>query len=429
MSKKPSRYRWFVVGTFFTFMLLHQVDQLLIGPLTPRIMEEFHITTDQMGLVDTFALVVATIFYPIWGYLYDHYARPKLLALASFVWGATTWMSSIVKTFPLFRITRSSTGIDNSAYPGLYSLISDYFGPELRGKIYGILQLTQPIGYLLGMILALMVAPGLGWSWRTVFIFTGSLGIVLSIVIYFGVKEVPRGQGEPELEDMALMEGQFKFSWEKIKDILKLRTMWFIFLQGFAGVFPWNVITYWFFYYLEKERGYDQNSILLTMAPVILILASGYFIGGAVGDWMFKKTHKGRILVSVTGVLMGIVFMSLALNTPIEQRTTFFVLMCLTAVFIPLSSVNVLSTVYDITLPEVRSSAQAVESFVENIGAALAPWLAGVIAAKYTMQSSILWICVVAWSLCFVLYLGALFTIDKDINSLRSQMADRAKTV
>ncbi len=429
MPQQHSRYRWFVVGVFFFFMLLHQVDQLLIGPLTPRIMEEFHINTKQMGWVDTFALVVATIFYPVWGYLYDHYARPKLLALASFVWGATTWMSSMVHTFPLFRITRASTGIDNSAYPGIYSLIADYFGPNLRGKIYGVLQLTSPIGYLLGLILALMVAPMLGWGWRTVFIFTGSLGILLSVIIYFGVKEVPRGQGEPELEDSAYDAGAYKFSWDKIKDVLKLRTMWFIFLQGFAGVFPWNVITYWFFYYLEKERGYDQSSILLTMAPVILILASGYFIGGAVGDWLFKRTHKGRILVSVVGVFMGIVFMSLALNTPLAERNTFFVYMCITAVFIPLSSVNVLSTIYDITIPEVRSSAQAVESFIENIGAAAAPVIAGAIALTHTMQFSILWICVIAWGLCFIFYLGAFFTIDHDINSLRAQMAERAKSM
>jgi len=429
MPAQHSRYRWFVVGTFFFFMLLHQVDQLLIGPLTPRIMEEFHINTKQMGWVDTFALVVATIFYPVWGYLYDHYARPKLLALASFIWGATTWMSSIVTTFSLFRVTRASTGIDNSAYPGIYSLIADYFGPNLRGKIYGVLQLTSPIGYLLGLVLALMIAPMLAWSWRTVFIFTGSLGILLSIVIYFGIREVPRGQGEPELEQTSFDEGAYKFSWEKIKDVLKLRTMWFIFLQGFAGVFPWNVITYWFFYYLEKERGYDQNSILFTMAPVILILASGYFIGGAVGDWLFKRTHKGRLFVSVTGVFMGIVFMSLALNTPLAERNTFFVYMCFTAVFIPLSSVNVLSTIYDITIPEVRSSAQAVESFIENIGAALAPVIAGAIALTHSMQFSILWICVIAWGLCFIFYLGAFFTIDHDINSLRAQMAERAKTM
>lgn len=33
MSREHSRYRWFVVGVFFFFMLLHQTDKLMIGSL------------------------------------------------------------------------------------------------------------------------------------------------------------------------------------------------------------------------------------------------------------------------------------------------------------------------------------------------------------------------------------------------------------
>ena len=125
---------------------------------------------------------------------------------------------------------------------------------------------------------------------------------------------------------------------------------------------------------------------------------------------------------------MGVIFMYLALNTPLVERNTFFVLMCLAALFMPFSSPNVLSTIYDITLPEVRSSALAVESFIENIGAAAAPAIAGALALTYTMGFSILWICVITWGLCFIFYLGAFFTIDKDIHGLRGQMAERAKS-
>lgn len=135
-------YRWFVVAVFFGFMLLHQADKLLIGPLTPAIMEEFNITMTQMGAITTGALIVASVLYPLWGYLYDRFARARLLALASFIWGATTWLSAVVRTYPAFLATRASTGIDDSAYPGLYALIADYFGPGTRGKIYGLLQLA-----------------------------------------------------------------------------------------------------------------------------------------------------------------------------------------------------------------------------------------------------------------------------------------------
>ncbi|MCS7011720.1 MAG: MFS transporter [Anaerolineales bacterium] len=432
-------YSVFVIVVFALFMLLHQTDKLLIGSLQLPVSKTFGINDLQWGLINSGALIVATLLYPVWGYLYDRYARAKLLALASFVWGATTWLSSIVKTYPAFLATRSSTGIDDSSYPGLYSLVADYFGPKLRGKVYGILQLTQPIGYLLGMVLALMVAPMLDGrlfglqGWRSIFLITGFLGILMSVVIFFGVKEVPRGKAEPEFEGMEEI-GQFRFEWKQVKEVLKKRTMWFVFLQGFAGVFPWNVITFFFFGYLMRERGYDNMQVLFTMAPIVLILAAGYFVGGALGDFLFRRTNKGRILVSSLGVISGALFLFLALNTPVTQPTLFFVLMALTALFMPFSAPNVVATVFDITPPEVRSTTQALEYFVENSGAALAPTLAGALSLYFakvvgpfaSLQFAILTVCVSAWVLCFLLYLGALFTIEGDIRSLRAQMAERA---
>jgi MFS family permease len=427
MKQQISRYRWFVVTVFFLFMLLHQTDKLMIGSLQIPVSETFGLDDFRWGLINSGSLIVATILYPIWGYLYDRYARDKLLALASFIWGATTWLSAIVRTYPQFLITRSSTGIDDSSYPGLYSLIADYFSPTLRGKIYGLLQLAQPLGYLLGMILALMVAPLIG-GWRSVFYITGTLGVVIAMLIFFGVKDMPRGKAEPEFEGMAEI-GQFRFSWAEAKEIFKKKTMWFVFLQGFAGVFPWNVITYFFFGYLMRERGYDNQSVLFTMAPVILVLASGYFVGGALGDWLFKRTNKGRILISSLGVLLGAIFLALAILTPVESRSLFFTFMILTSIFMPFSSANVIATVYDITVPEVRSTAQAVEYFIENSGAALAPAIAGALAVSLGLGKAILIICTSTWLLCFLIYIGALFTIDGDISTLRGQMAERAKAL
>lgn len=425
MNKRRVGYRWFVVAVFFIFMLLHQTDRLMIGPMQDVIEKQFALNDEQWGLINSGALLVGTVLYPIWGFLYDRYARAKLLALASLIWGATTWISAIAPNYRTFLVTRASTGIDDSAYPGLYSLIADYFGPSLRGRIYGLLQLAQPIGYLFGMIMALMIAPLIG-GWRDAFYVTGSLGLLVAALIYFGVRDMPRGQAEPEFDNAEEM-GQFRFSWKEAGQIFRKRTMWFIFAQGFAGIFPWNVITFFFFGYLMTDRGYSNDQVLLTMAPVIVILAGGYFLGGVLGDWMFKRTNKGRILVSCAGVLLGAIFMTLALKTPVADQTAFFIWMSLTAVFMPLSSPNVVATVYDVTVPEVRSTANAIEYFMENIGAAFAPILAGFLSVRFGKGNAILWVCVVAWLLCFLLYLGALFTVDKDIRSLRSILAGRAK--
>lgn len=423
-ASHQSRYRWFVVAVFFAFMLLHQADKLLIGPLTTPIMEAFGINEAQMGAVFTGALVVGAILYPVWGYLYDRYARAKLLALASFIWGSTTWISAIAPTYPSFLASRASTGIDDSSYPGLYSLVSDYFGPAVRGKIYGLLQLAAPLGYMLGMILALSLRDAIGW--RGVFYLTGSLGIVLAAVIFLGVREVPRGRSEPELADLEEMR-VYRFDWRIARDLFRKRSLLLLFTQGFFGVFPWNVITYWFFRYLETERGYTSDAVLVTMVVAVLVLALGYFVGGAAGDFLFQRTRRGRALVAATAVLLGAVLLFLTMSVPVENQGLFLVMLSLTALVIPFASPNVISTVYDVTLPEVRSTAAAVQYFIESAGAAMAPFLAGLIAVRSSLHDAILIVCESAWVVCAIFLAAVAYLVPRDIEALRQAMRQRAE--
>jgi MFS transporter, Spinster family, sphingosine-1-phosphate transporter len=422
--RPQSKYRWFVVAVFFLFMLLHQSDKLLIGPLTTPIMEEFGIDEVQMGAVFTSALLVGAVLYPLWGYLYDRYARARLLALAAFLWGSTTWLSAIAPTFSTFLVTRASTGIDDSSYPGLYSLIADYFGPSVRGKVYGLLQLAQPLGYMVGLLVATLLVGSLG-GWRGVFIITGSLGLVLAVVILVTVREAPRGQSEPEMENIQQI-GNYHFNMQTALGLFRKRSLLLLFAQGFVGVFPWQVITFWFFRYLETERNYSSEAVFLTMAPAVLVLAAGYFVGGALGDFFFKRTPRGRVLVSMMAVLTGAVMLTFTMNVPLENQGLFTFMLMLTALFIPFASANVVSTVYDITLPEVRSTALSVQYFIENGGAALAPLLAGIIAVNYSLHTAILVICVTTWIMGAVFLGATAYLVPHDIHTLRTQMRERA---
>lgn len=416
--------RWFVFGTFFAFMLLHQADMLLIGPLTTPIMETFHIDEAQMGAVVTGALIVGGILYPVWGYLYDRYSRPKLLALASFMWGSTTWLSALAPTYPLFVATRASTGIDDASYPGIYSLLADYFAPAVRGRIYGLLQITSPFGYIVGMVLATALKDIVGW--RGVFYVTGSLGIVVSVVILLGVRDTARGSSEPELQGVAMLQER-RFDWHTAGRLLRKKSLILLYLQGFFGVFPWNVITYWFFRYLEKGRGYSSGDVLSTMIVAILVLAAGYPLAGALGDRLFRKTIRGRLIVSIVGIVAGTVLFFITMNVPVTARTTFLVMLAASALFIPFASPNVVSTVCDVTLPEVRSTSVAIQNFVESAGAALSPLIAGLIAVKLDLRTAIVLICTSTWAVCALLFAGAIILVPRDIEAVRAELRLRAQ--
>ena len=417
------RYRWFVVFTFFLFILLHQADKLLIGPLTTPIMETFGINEAQMGFVTFGALVVGAVFYWVWGWLYDRFVRTRLLALASLIWGATTWLNAIVRTFPGFVATRAATGIDDSSYPGLYNVVADYFEPQKRGRVNAVLELAMPLGYLGGMVLALMMQKTVGW--RGVFFITGSIGVAVAVLIFFGVKEPRRGASEPELRGIE-QKKEYRFSWKEVGGLFKKRSLLLIYCQSLFGVFPWQVITFWFFRYLETERRYSEMQVLLTMGIAIIVLAGGYPIGGALGDAWFKRNTRGRLLISAIGVALGAIFLVFTLKTPVPNQLQFGLLLGLTAVFMPFAAPNMVASIYDVTVPEVRSTANAVFNFFDQIGAATSPLLAGLIAVRSSLGSAILIISVGAWALCFVFQIAASFYMPKDVQALRAEMQRRA---
>lgn len=423
------RYKAIVVAIFIVFMLLHQADRLLIGQVLEDVQRDFDIDDAAAGALGTGALVVAAICYPIWGYLYDRFARAKLLALASLIWGVTTALGAVVTTFPAFMAARGATGVDDSSYPGLFSLISDYFGPRVRGRINGLLQVTAPIGFVLSLVLVLVLRDAIGW--RNIFLLTGTLGVILAVVIWFGVREVPRGSSEPELQSVDADDlPTFKFEWAAVRALLRRRAILPLFLQGFFGVFPLNVIAFWFFTYLGRERGYDETAVFAILTAAIVSMSVGTIISGAIGDRLFQRTPRGRLWMSFIGVLVGAVLLLVTLAMPPETSPfAFGLILTVTAFFTLFSGPNIIATVYDITLPEVRSTALAIQYFIENIGAASAPLLVGSLSTGMGLGAAIALVSVSTLLITALFVLWALAVVPPDIAALRHEMAERAQRI
>jgi sugar phosphate permease len=79
------------------------------------------------------------------------------------------------------------------------------------------------------------------------------------------------------------------------------------------------------------------------------------------------------------------------------------------------------------TLPEVRSTANALQNFFEQVGSSVAPLVAGIIADSSSLQNAILIICVSAWTACFIFISIAAYLVPKDLQELRNQLKQRAE--
>lgn len=197
------------------FLLVHQIDKFLVAPLTTPIMEEFGIGEDKMGLTATAAILVGLVLLPLWGYLGDRLSRPRVVAAASGIWGATTLLTAIAPNFVAFIAARASTGIDDDAYPAVRSLIADYVRPHRRAAIYGLLAATAPIGYLMAVALAVALRDAVGW--RGLYVITGVAGIAFVVLVLAGAKEVPRGSADRHAFGMGSQSEEARFSWSHLR--------------------------------------------------------------------------------------------------------------------------------------------------------------------------------------------------------------------
>ena len=126
-------------------------------------------------------------------------------------------------------------------------------------------------------------------------------------------------------------------------------------------------------------------------------------------------------------MVLGAVFLAAAITRPLTQPLAFEVFVGFAAIFMPLASANVIATVYDVTEPEVRSTANAMLNFMEQIGSAAAPAIAGLIAVRASLGTAILGICTGAWAVCLVFMVLAVIFVPRDIVALRGELKARAR--
>jgi len=408
----------------FFFMMLHQADKMVISSLTTPIMEFFHIDEAQMGLALTGAIIVGAVCYPLWGYLFDRYARPKILALASLVWSSTTWLGAIAPSFPTFVAARASTGVDDASYPGIFSLISDYYPPTRRGRVVGILQLSMVLGPIMGMGLATAMRETIGW--RGVFYITAALGVLAAIAIYLGVRDVPRGQSEPELARAGSTGGGL-LNWTTVRLLAKKQSFLFLFIQQFIYVFPFNAISFWYYRYLETERALTPDKVMLTIGVFGVMGAVGSAVAGILGDLAFRRSPRGRMWVSMGGVVILLATFTSALQLPNSEFSLFFILQTIGSFFSGFVYPNATTTVNDVAEPEVRSTAHSIIGIASTAGSAVAPLVTGMLAVGSSLQSAMIRIIAAGWGAGLLLLGAVAFLLPKDVQTLRNEMKQRAE--
>ena len=387
-------YKRYALGLLLVGYIVNFVDRSILSILLEPIKLELVLTDTQLGFLGGLAFAV---FYTFLGIpiamLADRRSRVKILAVAMVVWSVMTALCGLATNFVTLLLARIGVGAGEAgASPPSHSLISDYFPVEARATALSIYALGIPIGSMIGNFVGGWGADALGW--RTTFFLVGLPGVLVALVIWFTLREPPRGMSDgiavktPQPADAAEADGPAAPSAGEVLKLLwgKRSFRHLSFAAGLHAFVSYGAST-WNAPFFIRVHDMPITEVGGWLALVSGIGAIGTFLGGYWGDKLADRTGEKRWYFWVPGIATFIM---------VPFQLISYLYGGMTAVLSSLMFVAILSNMYlgpsfamtqALVSLRMRAVASAILLFVLNlIGMGLGPYLVGV-ASDYLMPT------------------------------------------
>lgn len=300
------------------------------------------------------------------------------------VWIIGYGLASLSHDYYYYLIFLIISAIGSGAFlPIGFSMIGDFFPPKERGKKFGAMNfaliLGNGMGIISGGLMGSYIAGSLGW--RLTYIIGFILGIFAIMPYIFKGIEPERGRAEPEFEDF---EGQinynYKITFKSLIELFRRKSIGAILVYVLCSGLATSTLGTWGIFYISSKIG-NLNPELAATTIYLLAGAGalpGTIIGGKLGDlYLSKGKVKGRAIISLIGVILGVFCTLVFYLTPFFTATTlqiifswvFFIIFGFLGYFFATFSVGNQFAIYsEVCLPEIRSTANAMNGLMVNIG-------------------------------------------------------------
>ncbi len=448
-SRPKQKQSWATLVALGFGYFIDNGEEQSMGILFPAIKALWGLSNYELGLVGTVRKVVAAITSPLWGYAADKWSRKWVLFFGTGIWGIWTLLCGLMPNFGAMLIIRTISGVGlGCLMPATFSLISDTFAPDRRGRALGVLGGVGALGIIGGVLsMGMLASNDLLWGlekWRWGFFVLGGMSILSGLLIAFLVREPVRGESEPELRDTITAETaeQYRIKFSDLPQVVKIPTIWVAILQGMAGSMPWVVLGQFLPTWLAEAKGMSSDidfsnpngSAPIAFAVILIGTVISNIIGGFIGDWADKISPKyGRTAIGQISVLAGIPLSWIMLTQTEGWSTPAFLVLCLvTALLISWAGRGSKEPMMQGAVPpELRSTAYAMNDLIERGFAALISVVAGGLAGN-TVEAftrAMVWTIPVPWILCFVFFTGFYWAYPRDAARLRAQMSQRRQEI
>lgn len=326
-APKRTRVRFLILLLIFLLTTINYADRSTFSIAGDAAQADLGLSPVQMGyILSAFAWAYVLGQIP-GGALLDRFGTKLIYAIAIAVWSfftLTQGFSGFLTGGAIFAglfAMRFAVGLAESpSFPGNARLVAAWFPGSERGFASAVFNSAQYFSLV-------VFAPLMGWlvhtyDWHSVFFVMGGLGLFAAFVFWKLIHSpvehpsinqaeldyIEAGGGLIRMEEKVVKKSAF--TWPNVKQVLSSRML----IGVFIGQYGINVLTYffvtWFPIYLVQERGLNIMEAGFAAAAPALCGFVGGVLGGAISDWLLKKTGSLTI-ARKTPLLIGMLLSAL----------------------------------------------------------------------------------------------------------------------
>lgn len=311
------QYKWrALIGVTFCYLFYYTGRQTL-GFAIPGIQHDYGLSKYEIGWISATMLWCYAGGQFINGNLGDKFGGKRMMIAGAILSLAANWVFSFGHSFWFFMLAWGANGYFQSMgfAPGS-RLLSNWWGVENRGFVYGIYVGFSGFSSVLAFVLPLVILGMMQLDWIWIFRLAPLSMLLGAIVLWLFVSERPEDKSLRSIdrtdEDSALAAEDALTSTERYLIVLR---NWRLYIAGFAIGFQ-NAARYALVVWVPVHfLGLDWKTSTTLIDPkwITVALPVGMALGALSNSWISDVVFQGRrylaivtymILASATAVIM-----------------------------------------------------------------------------------------------------------------------------
>jgi branched-chain amino acid transport system ATP-binding protein len=216
----------FPLLVLFGLNAVDELDRTAFAVLLPDIRDHFGISNGTaLSLVAASTLAVILVEVPL-SFVCDRYNRVRIAAVGAAIWGVFSVATGLAPTVAALVLARMGAGLGRAVVnPTHNSLLSDWYRPEARVKVFSVHRLANTVGQVTGPLIGGVSAYLVGWRFPfLLFAFPTIVFVLLTLRLHEPVRGVHERKAAGADEGVAETARPPESVWETMRLLSRIPT-------------------------------------------------------------------------------------------------------------------------------------------------------------------------------------------------------------